>query len=112
MYNFTTQCTPGRENVVADLLARAMPNSVPDTTQDPSEPQLILMLQVSISLLELQAASAQDPMFTQLCTFIQEDRLRAPENLVPYHHVRGELSCWNNVCIAKGSCAVSLREQL
>ena len=35
-YNFTTQFTPGKENVVADLLSRATPDPSPDTVQDPS----------------------------------------------------------------------------
>lgn len=75
-YNFTTQFTPGRENVVADLLSRATPNPTPDATQDPSELELVLMLhmphQTTISLSELQAASAQDPTLTQLRSFIRE----------------------------------------
>ncbi|KAI3354580.1 hypothetical protein L3Q82_019085 [Scortum barcoo] len=43
-YNFTTQFTPGRDNVVADLLSRATPCSALETAQDPQEPELILML--------------------------------------------------------------------
>lgn len=43
-YNFTTQFTPGRENIVADLLSRATPNPTPNATQDPSEQELVLML--------------------------------------------------------------------
>ncbi|KAI3364779.1 hypothetical protein L3Q82_000918 [Scortum barcoo] len=74
-YNFTTQFTPGRENVVADLLSRAMLCSALDTVQDPQEPELILMLhtppQGAISLQELEAASARDPVLTQLRAFIR-----------------------------------------
>lgn len=43
-YNFTTQFTPGGENVLADLLSRATPNPTSDAAQDPSEPELVLML--------------------------------------------------------------------
>ena len=106
-YNFTTQFTPGKENVVADLLSRATPDPAPDTVQDPSEPELILMLhtplQAAISLQELQEASAQDPVLAQLCTYIQEGwPVRVLEELAPFHRVKGELSCWNNVCVARG----------
>lgn len=69
-YNFTMVFTPGRDNVVADLLYRATPTSAPATTQDCSEPELILMLHepfwATISVQKLQAASAQDPVFIQL----------------------------------------------
>ena len=106
-YNFTTQFTPGKENVVADLLSRATPDPAPDTVPDPSEPELILMLhtplQAAISLQELQEASAQDPVLAQLCTYIQEGwPVRVLEELAPFHRVKGELSCWNNVCVARG----------
>ncbi|KAI3367271.1 hypothetical protein L3Q82_008317 [Scortum barcoo] len=40
------QFTPGRENIVADLLSRAAPCSALDTAQDPQEPELIVMLGV------------------------------------------------------------------
>lgn len=67
-YNFTTQFTPGSENVVADLLSRATPGPAPDTAPDHSQSALVLMLHAPFqeegSLKELQAASAQDPMFT------------------------------------------------
>ncbi|KAK0155571.1 hypothetical protein N1851_002050 [Merluccius polli] len=68
----------------------ATPDPAPDTVQDPSEPELILMLhtplQAAISLQELQEASAQDPVLAQLCTYIQEGwPVRVPEELVPFH---------------------------
>ncbi|KAJ8351786.1 hypothetical protein SKAU_G00232620 [Synaphobranchus kaupii] len=63
-YNFTTLFTPGRENVVADLLSRATPSPTPDPSPDTTEPELILMLhtplQATVSLEDLQLASAQD----------------------------------------------------
>lgn len=53
-YNFTTQFTPGREKIVADLLSRPTPSSVPESTQDLLEPELVLMLhtplQAAVSL--------------------------------------------------------------
>lgn len=97
--------------MVADLLSRATPNPTPDATQDPSEPELVLMLhtplQTTVSLSELQAASPQDPALTQLRSFIREGWMtRVPEELMPFHRVRGDLSCWNDVCVARGLCTV------
>ena len=110
-YNFTTRFTPGKDNVVADLLSRATPTPVPHATQDCSEPELVLMLheplRAAVSLQELQAASAQDLLFTQLRTFIQGGwPAKVPEELAPFHRVKGDLSCWNEDCVARGLCAV------
>ncbi|KAI3359429.1 hypothetical protein L3Q82_002936 [Scortum barcoo] len=110
-YNFTTQFTPGRDNVVADLLSRATPCSALETAQDPQEPELILMLhtplQGAVSLQELEAASAQDPVLTQLRTFIRGGwPTKVPEDLQPFCRVKAELSCWNDVCVARGLCTV------
>ncbi|KAI3364021.1 hypothetical protein L3Q82_010786 [Scortum barcoo] len=109
--NFTTQFTPGRDNVVADLLSRATPCSALETAQDPQEPELILMLhtplQGAVSLQELEAASAQDPVLTQLRTFIRGGwPTKVPEDLQPFYRVKAELSCWNDVCVARGLCTV------
>jgi len=77
--------------------------------QDPSEPELVLMLhtvlQTAVSLQELQAASTQDPVFTQLYAFIQEGwPTRVPDST--FQRVKDDLSCWNNVCVARGLCTV------
>ncbi|XP_057713151.1 uncharacterized protein K02A2.6-like [Corythoichthys intestinalis] len=119
-YNFTTVFTPGRDNVVADLLSRATPSSPPDIAPDGSESELILMLheplQTTVSLQELQAASAQDPVLVQLRTFIREGwPAKVPEELAPFHRVRDDLSCWNDDCVARGLCTVipsSLRQRI
>ncbi|XP_019737023.1 uncharacterized protein K02A2.6-like [Hippocampus comes] len=119
-YNFTTVFTPGRDNVVADLLSRATPTPAPDTAPDGSESELILMLhdplRTTVSLQELQAASAQDPVLVQLRTFIQEGwPAKVPEELAPFHRVRDDLSCWNGDCVARGLCTVipsSLRPRI
>lgn len=110
-YNFTTVFTPGRDNVVADMLSRATPPPTPDTSEDKSETELVLMLheplQAAVSLQDLQTASAQDPTLSQLRTFIQEGwPAKVPEALTPYHRVRQDLSCWNGDCVARGLCAV------
>lgn len=110
-YNFTTVFTPGRDNVVADMLSRATPAPAPDTSVDQSETELVLMLheplQAAVSLQELQTASAQDPTLSQLRTFILEGwPAKVPEALTPYHRVRQDLSCWNSDCVARGLCAV------
>ena len=104
-YNFTTQFTPGKENVMAELLSRATPDPAPDTE---TEPELILMLhtplQAAISLQELQEASAQDPMLAQLCTYIQKAGLsKSWRNWRPSTELRasslaGTMSVWRRDC--------------
>lgn len=82
-YNFTTLFTPGKENVVADLLSHATPvplqsldSSKLSSSHDPDslESELFLMLhsplQATVSLEDLQLASERDPMLSQLRTFI------------------------------------------
>ncbi len=108
MYNFTMQFTPGRENVVMDLLSQATTSNL---AQDPSESELILMLhtplQAAVSLQELQQTSGHDPILSQLRTFVCEGwPSKVLEELVPFHRVRGDLSCWNDVCVAWGLCAI------
>ncbi|KAG7453524.1 gypsy-16 si [Solea senegalensis] len=110
-YNFTTQFTPGQDNVVADLLSRVKLKTVGDVAQDPSEPELVLMLhtplQGAVSLRELQDASAQDSVLNQLRTFIREGwPSKVSEELAPFHRVKDDLSCWNDVCVARGLCTV------
>jgi len=43
-YNFTPQFIPGRENVVADLLTRAISGPSPDPAPDATEPDHVQML--------------------------------------------------------------------
>uniref|UniRef100_A0AAY4BIC4 ribonuclease H n=1 Tax=Denticeps clupeoides TaxID=299321 RepID=A0AAY4BIC4_9TELE len=110
-YNFTPLFTPGRDNVVADLLSRATPDTPPGPATDTLEPELIHMLQWPlrevVSLQDLQLASAQDSVLSQLCTCIREGWPRTvPKDLVPFHRVKDELSCWNEVCVARGLRAV------
>lgn len=82
-YNFTTLFTPGKENVVADLLSRAtpVPRQSLDTSKlsssydpDSMKSELVLMLHLpllaTVSLEDLQLESERDPTLTQLRTFI------------------------------------------
>ena len=115
-YDFTTLFTPGKENVVADLLSRATPipalggsYSDPESGAGPDtmESELILMLhgplQASVSLEDLQIASEEDPTLSRLRTYIREGwPSKVPEELAPFHRVREELTCWNGVCVARG----------
>lgn len=75
-YNFTTLLTPGRENVVADLVSRASLNPTPDPGPDTTEPELIHMLhtplQATVSLQDFQLTSVLDPRLSQLRTIIRE----------------------------------------
>ena len=105
------QFTPGRDNVVADLLSRASPCPSADPAPDNCELELIQMLysplQATVSLQELQLASEQDPVLSQLRTFIHTGwPPQVPDELAPFHHVRNNLTCWNDVCVARGPCTV------
>ncbi|KAJ8375478.1 hypothetical protein SKAU_G00060580 [Synaphobranchus kaupii] len=91
-YNFTPQFTPGRENVVADLLSCATPCPPPSKDLDPevTEPDLIQMLhtplQTTVSLQDLQQASEQDPVLSQLRVFIRTGWLpKVSEELTPFY---------------------------
>ena len=100
-YDFTTLFTPGKENVVADLLSRATPvpplhSSIPGPSSDPSpdtmESELVLLLhgplQASVSLEDLQIASEKDPTLSRLRTYIREGwPAKIPEELAPFHRV-------------------------
>lgn len=108
-YNFTPQFTPGRENVVADLLSRATPCPPPSRGPDPevTEPDLVQMLhtplQTTVSLQDLQQSSEQDPVLSRLRAFIRTGwPPKVPEELTPFYRVREELSCWGDVCVARG----------
>ncbi|XP_034095735.1 uncharacterized protein K02A2.6-like [Gymnodraco acuticeps] len=106
-YDFTTVFTPGRENVVADLLSRATPTPAPGAGPDATESELILMLhtplQAAVSLDDLRLASEEDPMLSRLRTYIREGwPAKFPEELAPFHRVKDELTCWNGVCVARG----------
>ena len=114
-YNFRLHFTPGRDNVVADLLSRAIPNSPPDPYlapgQDQAEHDLVQLLhtplQETVSLREIQDASADDPTLSTLSTYIRQGwPVRVPDEMLPYSRVRDELSCWNDTCIARGLCTV------
>ncbi|KAK0135791.1 hypothetical protein N1851_028355 [Merluccius polli] len=113
--NFRLHFTPGRDNVVADLLSRAIPNSPPDPYlapgQDQAEHDLVQLLhtplQETVSLREIQDASADDPTLSTLSTYIRQGwPARVPDEMLPYSRVRDELSCWNDTCIARGLCTV------
>ena len=104
-YDFTTVFTPGRENVVADLLSHATP--APGDGPDATESELILMLhaplQAAVSLDDLRLASEEDPTLSRLRTYIREGwPAKFPEELASFHRVKDELTCWNGVCVARG----------
>ena len=114
-YNFRLHFTPGRDNVVADLLSRAIPNSPPDPYlapgQDQAEHDLVQLLhtplQETVSPREIQDASNDDPTLSTLSTYIRQGwPVRVPDEMLPYSRVRDELSCWNDTCIARGLCTV------
>ena len=108
-YNFTLQFTPGRENVVADLLSRSTPPPAVEPTPDNSDLDLIQLLhsplEAIVSLQDLQQASEQDPVLSQLRTFIHSGWPPAsglPDSLAPFRRFKDELFCWNDHCVARG----------
>ena len=112
-YNFDLKFTPGRDNVVADLLSRAVPTSAPTLHVDTDcmERDIVNMLhtplQSTVSLQELKDASEQDPVLSTLCTYVRDGWPPVvPEELAAFSRVRQELSCWNDTCVARGLCTV------
>ncbi|KAI2662268.1 Transposon Tf2-11 polyprotein [Labeo rohita] len=76
-YNFDLKFTPGRDNVVADLLSRSNPphpNTPIHTVTDQVERDIVQMLhaplQAVISLQQLKEASEQDPVLSQLRVYV------------------------------------------
>lgn len=113
-YNFDLKFTPGRDNVVADLLSRSVsPHPVTHTHTDSehAEQDMVQMLhtplQTTVSLQELKEASELDPVLSQLRDYIQNGwPHKVPDELAPFSRVKQELSCWNETCVARGLCTV------
>ncbi|KAJ8347520.1 hypothetical protein SKAU_G00261090 [Synaphobranchus kaupii] len=111
-YDFEPKFTPGRDNVVADLLSRSIDAPTPIVSPgDDTEPKLIQMLhtplQPAVSLEELQQESERDPMLTTLRTYIRSGwPAKVLDELTPFSRVRDELSCWGDVCVSRGLCTV------
>ncbi|MGH0159456.1 UNVERIFIED_CONTAM: hypothetical protein FKN15_037301 [Acipenser sinensis] len=106
-YNYTLEFTPGRQNTVADLLSRAVvpPSTVQQVTD--TEPDLVQLLQAPLSAVVsmelLRKGSQDDALFTTLRTYIRGGwPSSVAGELLPYYRVRAELSCWEDVCIARG----------
>ena len=87
--------TTGRENVVTDLLSRSTPPPAVALNPDNSDLDLIQLLhsplEATVSLQEPQQASEQDPVLSQLRTFIHSGRPPAsslPDSLAPFHRFK------------------------
>ena len=110
-YSYTLQFTSGRDNVVADLLSLSVPAQAPPTSVNHIESEIIHMLHTplesTVTLQDLKEASEQDPVISQLCSYILQGWPRElPEELLAFSHVKQELSCWNDTCVAHGLCTV------
>ncbi|KAJ7991327.1 hypothetical protein DPEC_G00296170 [Dallia pectoralis] len=109
-YDFQLQFTPGKTNVVADFLSR--PAAIQCSAVSPEDEEEVVHLVHSplkdtVSLRDLESASAAEPVFSMLRDYIRHGwPARVPPELEPYHRVKHELSCWGEACIARGLCAV------
>uniref|UniRef100_W5LVJ2 Gypsy retrotransposon integrase-like protein 1 n=1 Tax=Lepisosteus oculatus TaxID=7918 RepID=W5LVJ2_LEPOC len=101
-YNFALKFTPGHENVERDSRAATFPNLPGVPESDTLEPDLIQMLytqlQTIVALQELQKALEQDPVLSQLHTFICSGW---PSKVSAWMS-----SCWNDSCVAQGPTVV------
>ena len=112
-YDFKLHFTPGRDNVVADLLSRAFIIATPASQLVDMEDDLILLLhtplQAAVSLRELQQASAEEPLFCILRSYIRGGwPIQVPDELTQFARIKAELLCWNDTCVARGHCTVLL----
>lgn len=111
-YDYVLKFTPGRDNVVADLLSRSIDAPTPMVSPDEdTETELIHMLhtplQSAVSLEELQHESECDPTLSSLRTYIRSGwPAKVGDELMPFTRVRDELSCWGDVCVSRGLCTV------
>ncbi|KAJ8006677.1 hypothetical protein DPEC_G00109710 [Dallia pectoralis] len=109
-YDFQLQFTPGKTNVVADFLSR--PAAIQCSAVSPEDEEEVVHLVHSplkdtVSLRDLESASAAEPVFSMLRDYIRHGwPARVPPELEPYYRVKHELSCWGEACIARGLCAV------
>lgn len=110
-YNYSLQFTPGRNNVVADLLSRSVSTPAPSVSYDRVEEDIVNLLQAPlqavVSLTDLKQASEQDTVLCTLRTYIREGWPSVvPEDMKPFARVKDELSCWNGTCVARGLCTI------
>uniref|UniRef100_A0A674DZP4 Gypsy retrotransposon integrase-like protein 1 n=1 Tax=Salmo trutta TaxID=8032 RepID=A0A674DZP4_SALTR len=110
-YDYQLKFTPGRDNVVADLLSRSFDAPTPTVLPDDNETDLVQMLyaplQSVVSLEELKQASEQDPTLSTLRTYIRTGwPAHVLEELATFARVKHELSCWEEVCVSRGFCTV------
>ncbi|KAM9385851.1 uncharacterized protein KZ484_007430 [Pholidichthys leucotaenia] len=56
---------------------------------------------------DLREESERDLVLVQLRAMIRDGwPVRVQGDLAPYHRFKDELSCWNEVCVARGQCAL------
>lgn len=118
VYNYTIQLKHGRENIIADLHSRGMPN--PTRARYHPRPQSRNCS--CCTRLNRQPSPCQsygwqrhrNPVLTQRHSFISEDwPTRVLEKPGPFHRLGSDLASWNNICVVRGLCTVvqsALRE--
>ena len=91
---------------MVDLLSWATLHLSSDLGSAASDPIIIEMLhslfRSTVSLQDLQKASEQEPVLSQFCTLRCPPKSVMQVELVPFHWVKEELSCWGEVCVAGG----------
>jgi hypothetical protein len=117
-YSFDVEYVDGGNDCVADMLSRASVESDDSNSYDVNSPFCQPGAPL-ISLPDLAGATTADPQLSGVIRLVRDgsptSRHRVLVELRDYFHVRDELSCFANGCLAKGERAVipsMLREQV
>ncbi|KAM9306615.1 LOW QUALITY PROTEIN: uncharacterized protein KZ484_000031 [Pholidichthys leucotaenia] len=112
-YNLTTRYIPGKDNIVAALLSQAAACTpmIDPGVADLNEADLVHTLHgvpwEIVSPQELREESERDQVMKGLRSAIREGwPTGALSELAPFHRFRDKLSCWDDVCMARGHCAI------
>ena len=103
-YDVDIQWKPGKDVVVADLLSRSYMNDNTRTTGEAEFTQINMVSFLPISearLTDIQRESEADETLQLIKPIIlqgwPEDKVKVPDSLLPYFHIRDELSVQNGL---------------